>query len=217
MREFTEKHHAYLVGTFYTLLTQRFGPRGEAAFIHATQRYAEQRGARMAQRAIRDGRELSFAAYREYGEWVNTRTVKEEGCDNQGYVCPMRRTLTSGDPVPWAAQFEEMGLKRCGSVYCTYVDSSVARASTRMLVYDVPQTIHEHDSSSRSCGARNSPRGRPFKSTGSTCGPLTSTAATCTRPSARLSLPSSARRDRRRPPRCSDSSHRPMAATWPTC
>ena len=41
MREFTEKHHAFIVGSFYSLLTERFAQRGEAAFVHATQRYAE--------------------------------------------------------------------------------------------------------------------------------------------------------------------------------
>lgn len=30
MREFTEKHHAFIVGSFYSLLTERFAQRGEA-------------------------------------------------------------------------------------------------------------------------------------------------------------------------------------------
>ncbi len=47
MKEFTEKHHAFIAATFYDLLTKRYGQRGEAAFILATQRYAEQRGNRM--------------------------------------------------------------------------------------------------------------------------------------------------------------------------
>ena len=86
MKEFTEKHHAFIAATFYDLLTKRYGQRGEAAFILATQRYAEQRGNRMAQRAIRDGKPLTFSTYREYGEWVNTQSVKDEGCGNEGYV-----------------------------------------------------------------------------------------------------------------------------------
>ena len=40
MKEFTEKHHAFIAATFYDLLTKRYGQRGEAAFILATQRYA---------------------------------------------------------------------------------------------------------------------------------------------------------------------------------
>ena len=120
MREFTEKHHAFIVGSFYSLLTERFAQRGEAAFVHATQRYAEQRGARMAQRAIRDGRKLDFATYREYGEWVNTQTVKDEGCDNQGYVVSYSPVFDDRvTPCPWAAQFSVMGLTSCGTTWCT--------------------------------------------------------------------------------------------------
>ena len=65
MKEFTEKHHAFIAATFYDLLTKRYGQRGEAAFILATQRYAEQRGNRMAQRAIRDGKRMGQHAERE--------------------------------------------------------------------------------------------------------------------------------------------------------
>ena len=38
MKEFTEKHHAFIAATFYTLLTQRYGQRGEDAFVLATNR-----------------------------------------------------------------------------------------------------------------------------------------------------------------------------------
>ena len=41
MKEFTERHHAFIAASFYALLVERFEKRGEAAFVHATQRYAE--------------------------------------------------------------------------------------------------------------------------------------------------------------------------------
>lgn len=145
MKEFTEKHHAFISASFYSLLTEHFGQRGEAAFIHATQRYAEQRGARMAQRAIRDGQPLNFATYRAYGEWVNTQSVKDEGCDNQGSVVSYSPDFTEHVTMcPWAAQFKEMGLPKAGTVYCTYLDSSVVRGFNPELVYEVPQSMHEH-------------------------------------------------------------------------
>ena len=53
---FNEKVHAFIAAKFYVYLTEAFGERGERAFIHGTQYYAEQRGRRMAQRAIRDGK-----------------------------------------------------------------------------------------------------------------------------------------------------------------
>ena len=83
---FNEKVHAFIAAKFYVYLTEAFGDRGEKAFIHATQHYAEQRGRRMAQRAIRDGRELDYGTYLEYGEWVNTPEIIAEGCQNQSTI-----------------------------------------------------------------------------------------------------------------------------------
>ena len=146
MKDFTEKHHAFIAASFYDVLTARFGARGEQAFIHATRRYAEQRGNRMAQRAIRDGRELTYATYKEYGEWVNTQAVKEEGCDNQGYIksySPDYVDITTS--CPWAAQFKEMGMQKAGTVYCTYLDPSIVRGFNPELTFITEQSLHEHD------------------------------------------------------------------------
>lgn len=144
MREFTEKNHAFIAATFYKLLTEHFGDRGTAAFVHCTQRYAEQRGARMAQRAIRDGKPLNFATYRGYGEWVNTQSVKDEGVDNQGYVTEYAPDFTEHVTMcPWAAQFKEMNMQQAGTVYCQHLDNSVVRGFNPYLVYEVPQSMHE--------------------------------------------------------------------------
>lgn len=145
MKEFTEKHHAYLVGRFYEKLMERCPDKAEAIFIMCTERYAQQRGARMAQRALRDGRTLNFTTYREYGEWHNTDTVKAEGCANFGEV-----TAWSPDHIekvymcPWAAQFKEMGLSKCGTLYCRYVDKSIVTGFNPEMVYEVPQSMHEN-------------------------------------------------------------------------
>ncbi|MGI6253678.1 MAG: hypothetical protein ACOYJV_09600 [Aminivibrio sp.] len=71
--KFTERSHAFIPARFYGRLTEEFGERGLRAFIHGTRYYGEQRGRRMAQRAIRDGRELDFEAYLEYSEWYFQR------------------------------------------------------------------------------------------------------------------------------------------------
>ena len=74
---FNEMSHAFIAARYYVRLTETFGERGRKAFIHATQYYAEQRGRRMAQRAIRDGaKELTYDVYCQYGEWVNSDEVK---------------------------------------------------------------------------------------------------------------------------------------------
>lgn len=146
MKEFTEKHHAFIAATFYTLLTQRYGQRGEDAFVLATNRYAEQRGNRMAQRAVRDGQPLTFATYRQYGEWVNTQSVKEEGCGNAGYVVSYAPDFVEHvTQCPWAAQFAEMGMANAGTVYCTHLDKAIVRGFNPCLVFDTTQSLHEHD------------------------------------------------------------------------
>lgn len=50
-----ERQHAYLIGAFYRAFTDWHGERGKACFVKATQYIAEQRGRRMALRALRDG------------------------------------------------------------------------------------------------------------------------------------------------------------------
>ena len=58
--QFNEKTHAYLIGLFYRNLKEAHGEAGVAVFVKATQKTAEQRGARMALRALRDGHALNF-------------------------------------------------------------------------------------------------------------------------------------------------------------
>ena len=140
---FTEKTHAYLPGRYYEHLTACFGERGRAAFIHATQYYASQRGRRMAQRAIRDGAPLTQASYNYYSEWSPTPEVEALG---QG-----SRAKPTGDgklritQCPWYAQFQEMGAGEAGKLYCTYLDAAISRGFDPALGYTVDQTLHTAD------------------------------------------------------------------------
>ena len=141
---FNEKVHAFIAAKFYVYLTEAFGERGERAFIHGTQYYAEQRGRRMAQRAIRDGKELTYANYLEYGEWVNTPEIIEEGCANkstiESWAPDYRIHITM---CPWYTQFKEMGLPDAGHVYCAHLDNSICRGFNPYLTYLVPDTLHK--------------------------------------------------------------------------
>jgi hypothetical protein len=140
---FNEKLHAYIAARFYVRLTHSYGERGKAAFIHATQYYAEQRGRRMAKRAIADGQPLTYETYRAYGEWESTEEMRAAGCAN-------RSEVVSEDPVwefhvcvcPWHGQFAAMGLQEAGLVYCAHLDNSIARGFNPYMVYEVPQTLH---------------------------------------------------------------------------
>ena len=97
---FTELSHAFIAAKYYVYLKEIFGDRGEAAFLHATRYYGEQRGRRMAQRAIRDGKPLTYETYCQYGEWVNTEEVKAQGLGNQSETTSLRSTSMSVRGTP---------------------------------------------------------------------------------------------------------------------
>lgn len=144
---FNEKVHAYIAAKFYVYLTETFGERGKDAFIHATQYYAEQRGRRMAQRAIRDGKKLTPANYYRYGEWINTKEIQEEGCGNEtersGFNPDLTLKITK---CPWFTQFREMGLNlTAGDEYCRHLDNSIVRGYNPYLTYEVDQTLQTCD------------------------------------------------------------------------
>lgn len=144
---FNEKVHAYIAAKFYQHLAERFDERGKMAFIHATQYYAEQRGRRMAQRAIRDGQPLTPANYYRYGEWVNTDDVKAEGCQNvMRYTAYQPEAVLLVTQCPWATQFRQMGLgATAGAEYCSHLDNSIVRGFNPYLTYEVDQTLQTSD------------------------------------------------------------------------
>ena len=80
---FNEQVQAFITVWFYRELKERFGARGVQAFVQGTQSYGEQRGRRMAQRAIRAGEELTLETYLRRGEWVNTEKIRAEGIANK--------------------------------------------------------------------------------------------------------------------------------------
>ena len=137
---FTERTHAFLSASFYRLLEEGNFQNYRAVFRIATQLYAQQRGSRMAQRALRDGHELDFATYTSYGEWEYT----EEG--TAGLNTKADVSFEGNDlkihafNCPWAAQYKSMGLENGGVDYCDDLDISIARGFNPDLVYEVPQT-----------------------------------------------------------------------------
>lgn len=143
---FNEKTHAFIAAKYYVYLTEHFGQRGKQAFLHATRYYAEQRGRRMAQRAIKDGQELNYETYCRYSEWESTEDVKNMGCSNEVTVesfCP--DYVMHIHRCPWHTQFQEMGLTEAGLAYCRDLDASICRGFNPEMKYEVSQTLHDHD------------------------------------------------------------------------
>ena len=144
--EFTEMMHAYIAAKYCVYLEERFGERGKTAFLHATRHYAQQRGSRMAQRAIRDGQPLTYETYCRYGEWVNTETAKACGLANSSKVMSLSPDYEVHIFVcPWHSQFKAMGLVEEGLLYCRDLDASICRGFNPELEYRTLQTLHDHD------------------------------------------------------------------------
>lgn len=135
---FNEKSHAFIAARFYKYLVEKFENSGKQAFIHATRYYAEQRGRRMAQRAIRDGKELNYETYCQYGEWINTQEMVDQNLKNQGDIIKIDPEITMNiSHCPWRAQFKDMKEDEAGIVYCTYLDNSIMRGFNPDIKYDV--------------------------------------------------------------------------------
>jgi len=142
---FNEKVHAYIAAKYYVYLTEAFGENGKAAFLHATRYYAEQRGRRMAQRAIRDGQPLTYETYCRYSEWVNTEDVKASGEANKSQVISVAPDFETHISVcPWHAQFKAMGLSEAGVAYCSDLDASICRGFNPEIDFTTVQTLHDH-------------------------------------------------------------------------
>ncbi len=141
---FSEMSHAFISASFYVHLTEMFGQRGENAFVHATRHYAEQRGKRMAQRAIRDGMPLNFRTYQQYSEWRPTKEAIDSGVTNQvevkSYLPDRHLHITV---CPWHSKYKEMGVVHGGHVYCEHLDSSLCRGFNPELSYNVGETLHK--------------------------------------------------------------------------
>lgn len=142
--EFNEMIHAYIAAKYCVYLEERFGERGKEAFLHRTRHYAQQRGRRMAQRAIRDGQPLTYRTYVRYGEWVNTQSAKEAGVANDAKVVSIAPDYEVHIfTCPWHAQFKKMGLVEEGLLYCRDLDASICRGFNPDIDYRTLQTLHD--------------------------------------------------------------------------
>jgi len=138
----TERHHAFITACFYRELREHCPDACAATFILATQRYGEQRGSRMAQRAIRDGRELDFATYKAYGEWAYTEDY---------FACGKHMEVLEQSPdyhylvhaCPWRDQYQDMDLVDGARLYCRHIDLAIARGFNPFLTFEVRTTLHE--------------------------------------------------------------------------
>lgn len=132
-----EHHHAWIVSDFYRLLLTHHGEAGKRAFIQAAQTYGEQRGKRMAMRAIADGRPLGLLEYFAYGEYPSTDEFFQ--VDMWGEPGVVHEKVTR---CPWADIFAQRGLKDCGDLYCREIDRAIVRGFNPELELETASTQH---------------------------------------------------------------------------
>ena len=138
--EWNEYHHAWIVSECYRLLTSRWGEHGRAAFVQAAQTYGEQRGKRMAMRAIADGQPLDFVSYFAYGEYDSTEAFFDVRMWGEPGVVHEEVTR-----CPWADLFARRGLKECGRLYCREIDRAIVRGFNPELMLETASTQHFED------------------------------------------------------------------------
>ncbi|MBR0135141.1 MAG: L-2-amino-thiazoline-4-carboxylic acid hydrolase [Clostridia bacterium] len=136
---FNEKTHAFIAARYYERLKEAFGEMGKAAFIHAVQYYAGQRGRRMAQRAIRDGKPLNHRTFLQYGELVTTSEVTPADGELISLSPDYEIHITN---CPWHDQFRAMGCLEAGSVYCRYLDEALSRGFNPEIVFEAPVSLN---------------------------------------------------------------------------
>lgn len=127
--KFSGKHQAFLAAKFNVRLKQEFGEQGRKAFIHASQCYAEQRGHRMAQRAIRDNRELNAETYERYRELLAGHIVEIKETSPDLVLCVKK--------CEWAEYYDELELVEAGREYCTHLDLSISRGFNPYMPYEI--------------------------------------------------------------------------------
>lgn len=161
-----EKQHAFIVAQYYRLLHETDPAGAERVFLFCTRKYAEERGARMAQRALRDGCELTLGTYMSYGEWEYTdpsftqSDVVETSPDHHYLV----------KKCPWSTQFRDMDALDCAKSYCRDLDLSIARGFNPDANFEVRSTMHTagvcdfvlHGAGEKPRSPRNPDNQRPF-------------------------------------------------------
>lgn len=175
-----EKQHAFIAAQYYRLIHELDPAGAERVFLFCTRKYAEERGARMAQRALRDGCELTLGTYMSYGEWEYTDPSFSE--NEVLETAPDHHYLVH--KCPWNTQFSEMGAMDCAESYCRDLDLSLARGFNPDVHFETRSTMHSagvcdftlHGAGEKPRPPRDKNNQRPFAFH---CGHLLATFARC--------------------------------------
>lgn len=137
---FDETVHTDIVIAFYRAMQKHLPPEQlQAVFLKCVQQYGEERGRRMAMRALQMGYALDFNAYQACGEWASTR--------------PELSDSRPGEPIPgmshslnyhclWCETFRARGASDVGMVYCSEIDRSIVRGFNPDMHFELRGYAH---------------------------------------------------------------------------
>ena len=131
-------HHANLFALIYRAAVEKFGEKGALAADEGTKLYGQQRGARMAQRAIKDGEPLTMENYLIYGEWADKSGLSKNSITSMTPVYFMECTVCG-----WCDTWKKSGLLEYGKNYCTYVDKNLVKGFNPELVLDIHHVLSQ--------------------------------------------------------------------------
>ncbi len=117
----TIEHHALLFALISKNTLESYGEEGKEAILQAMIVYGNERGQRMAQRALANGDELSVVNSQAYGEWI------------PNYAGQMVFGRIAGEPTlktfiskcAWCEAWEKHNVLEYGKLYCVDVDNAV--------------------------------------------------------------------------------------------
>lgn len=133
---FTPTHHALLYAWIGRAVAQRVGQeRAKISMCKAVRHYGNQRGRRMALRALADGQELSMLTYLIYGEWrADESTFQRKNTSSN----PDLHSLVS--KCPWNTAWLDNDLIPFGRTYCLEIDRAIAEGFNPQLLLEVKST-----------------------------------------------------------------------------
>ncbi len=131
-------HHANLFALVYKAAVELRGEEGRQAADKGTMLYGQQRGARMAARATKDGRPLTMENYLVYGEW------RDKNGHSKGYVSAKNPVYCLDNTVcGWCEAWKQAGLLEYGKNYCNYVDHNLVKGFNPELQLDILQVLSQ--------------------------------------------------------------------------
>jgi len=116
----TIEHHAVLFALFAKYTIKGFGEKGEATIYIGIQNYGNERGNRMAERAIANGDSLDFINSQAYGEWV-----PEEDEMEFAILRTEPELVSAVTKCKWCASWKKYNLLEYGKYYCINIDAAV--------------------------------------------------------------------------------------------